>query len=72
MTSQEILDLLPERDEDAHKGTYGHALVVAGSKGLTGAACLAAMAALRSGAGLVSVCVPESLNEIMEVKLTEI
>jgi NAD(P)H-hydrate epimerase len=50
--------LLPRR-EDAHKGTYGHALLVCGSKGMPGAAVLAAGAALRSGCGLVTTHIPE-------------
>ncbi|MCP3137583.1 NAD(P)H-hydrate dehydratase [Pyxidicoccus xibeiensis] len=48
-------DTLPVRKADTHKGTYGHVLVVAGSRGKTGAAALVAKAALRSGAGLVTV-----------------
>jgi len=59
------------RNEDAHKGDFGHVAIVAGSVGMTGAATLAAMGALRIGTGLVTVLVPESLNDIMEVKLTE-
>lgn len=62
--------LIP-RQADAHKGTFGHVAVVAGSVGMTGAAALCAEGALRIGAGLVSVAVPESLNDILEVKLTE-
>jgi ADP-dependent NAD(P)H-hydrate dehydratase / NAD(P)H-hydrate epimerase len=49
-----------EREASGHKGTYGHVLVVAGSRGKTGAAVMAGIAALRSGAGLVTVAVPES------------
>lgn len=64
--------LLPERAPDAHKGDCGRVAVVAGSVGMTGAASLTAMAALRSGAGLVTLGVPESLNDILEVKLTEV
>ncbi|MGD9162934.1 MAG: NAD(P)H-hydrate dehydratase [Desulfobacteraceae bacterium] len=56
---------------DVHKGTRGHLLILAGSTGKTGAATLTAMGALRAGAGLVTVGVPESLNPIMECKLTE-
>jgi len=72
-----VLDLdkmqLPHacRPYDAHKGTFGHLAIIAGSVGMTGAATLAAEAALRSGAGLVTLLVPESLNDIMEVKVTE-
>ena len=62
---------LKPRYPDAHKGTFGHVAIVAGSVGMTGAATLAAMGALRIGTGLVTVAVPESLNDIMEVKLTE-
>ena len=63
--------LLPERSPDAHKGDCGRVVLLAGSVGLTGAAVLSATAALRAGAGLVTVGVPESLNDILEVKLTE-
>ncbi|MCS6790201.1 MAG: NAD(P)H-hydrate dehydratase [Bacteroidia bacterium] len=51
---------LPERLPDAHKGTFGHALVIGGSRGKGGAAALAALAALRVGAGLVTAMVPGS------------
>ncbi len=59
------------RRADTHKGDYGHLLVLAGSVGKTGAATLACKAAMRVGAGLVTLGIPRSLNEIMEVKLTE-
>ncbi|MBA4393967.1 MAG: NAD(P)H-hydrate dehydratase, partial [Desulfobacca sp.] len=62
---------LPERDPEGHKGSYGHGLVLAGSKGKTGAAALTCLGALRAGAGLVTLGLPESLNAIMEIKLTE-
>lgn len=64
--------LLPMRARDVHKGTCGKILVIAGSRGMTGAACLASMAALKSGAGIVTLAVPESLNDLYEVKLTEV
>lgn len=63
--------LLPGRPSFAHKGTFGHLLVVAGSPGKTGAAALAGDAAVRSGCGLVTVAVPATLHSILEVKLTE-
>ncbi len=53
---------LVQRRPDDHKGTFGHALIVAGSKGMMGAAILATRAALRSGAGLVTLALPESLQ----------
>ena len=64
--------LLLKRKPDTHKGDYGYVLVLGGSPGLTGAACLACEAALRMGAGLVRVGVPRSLNNIFEIKLTEV
>ena len=67
----EMRALLPPRPLGSHKGTFGHLLVLAGSQGKTGAAALAAEAALRAGAGLVTLGVPGSLNDILEVKLTE-
>lgn len=65
-----IHDLTCEKP-DTHKGSRGHLLIIAGSTGKTGAAALAALGALRAGAGLVTVGIPESLNSIMECKLTE-
>ncbi|MFQ5882066.1 MAG: NAD(P)H-hydrate dehydratase [Candidatus Methylomirabilales bacterium] len=64
--------VFPPRDPDAHKGTYGHVLVLAGSPGKTGAAVLCSLGALRVGAGLVTLALPEGLNDPMEVKLTEV
>ncbi len=61
----------PKRKRDAHKGDCGKIVVVGGSVGLTGAIALCCNAALRSGAGLVTAAVPASLNDILEVKLTE-
>ena len=55
-----IRELLPNRDDEAHKGDFGRVLIVAGSVGKTGAACLAGRGALRSGAGLVTVATPRS------------
>ncbi len=63
--------LLPHRPGDAHKGTCGTVVLLAGSVGMSGAAALSADAALYGGAGKVLVGVPASLNDILEVKLTE-
>ena len=60
LTKAELREGLVERAPDDHKGVYGHALIVAGSRGMAGAAILAARAALRSGAGLVTVAAPQS------------
>ena len=66
-----VLDLLPDRHPEAHKGDFGKILLLCGSEGFTGAAALAAMGALRSGAGLVYLGVPRSIYAIEAVKLTE-
>lgn len=66
-----ILELLPDRVSDSHKGDYGKLLLLCGSKGYTGAAALAAMGALRTGAGLVFLSVPECIYAIEAAKLTE-
>ena len=76
--AQEYIDdemaraLLKPRPLDVHKGDCGRILVIAGSVGTTGAAALSSQAALRAGAGIVTLALPESLNHIMEVKLTEV
>src|SRR5438876_218762 len=55
------LPVLPDRPAESNKGTFGRVLIVAGSRGMSGAAVLAATAALRSGAGLVRLAVPASV-----------
>jgi len=60
----------PCRPLDAHKGSVGTVLVVAGSRGMSGAAFLAGKAALRTGAGLVTVACPQSVNRVLELKTT--
>jgi NAD(P)H-hydrate epimerase len=72
LESHAIAPQLNARPADSHKGTYGHLLVVAGGLGKTGAGALASLAALRTGAGLVSFALPHSLNTAMEAKLTEV
>ena len=71
LDDNEVRQLLPLRPEAGHKGTFGHLLLVAGSRGKSGAAVLAAEAALRAGAGLVTVAAPASLQTTLAIKLTE-
>ncbi|HEV3041795.1 MAG TPA: NAD(P)H-hydrate dehydratase [Candidatus Angelobacter sp.] len=61
-TAQDVAMVFPPRREDSHKGDFGHVLIIAGSLGKAGAAALAGMAALRIGAGLVTVACPESVQ----------
>ena len=71
ITSEMVGRLLPRRKPDGHKGDFGKLFILAGSTGLTGAATLAANASARSGLGLVTVGCPQTLNPILENKLTE-
>jgi hydroxyethylthiazole kinase-like uncharacterized protein yjeF len=64
--------LIPERPKDAHKGTFGTAVVLAGSLGLTGAAYLSSTAAARTGAGLVRLLVADTIYPILAAKCTEV
>lgn len=66
-----VLNLLPDRDAWGHKGDFGKILLLCGSRGFTGAAYFAAMGALRCGAGLVYLGVPESIYAIEAGKLNE-
>jgi NAD(P)H-hydrate epimerase len=66
-----ISALIPKRKRYSHKGDYGHVLIVAGSRGKTGAALMAARACLKTGAGLVTIGVPESLANIFQSRVTE-
>ena len=71
LTGEQALALLPDRNPYAHKGNFGRILLLCGSRGYTGSAYLAAMGALRAGAGLVFLGVPESIYAIEAVKLNE-
>ncbi len=69
---QEVEYKKVKHTEDCHKGSVGKVLLAAGSKGMTGAAYIASQSALRCGSGVVTLCIPRSLNDIMEKKLTEV
>ena len=71
LTRERIQSCLTPRMPDAHKGTTGHLLVVAGSPGKSGAAAMTSIAALRSGAGLVTLGIAETLNAVLESQVLE-
>lgn len=68
---KELKAWLPPRRPDAHKGDHGHVLLVAGSRGMAGAAVLAARAALRAGCGLLTAAVPESQQAVVSLAVPE-
>jgi NAD(P)H-hydrate epimerase len=73
LLNNEIMSpMLHKRDRQAHKGQFGHCLIIAGSVGKTGAAALSANSAVRAGSGLVTLAVAESLHHILEIKTTEV
>lgn len=71
ITASFVKTALPARRLSSHKGTFGHAGIIAGSVGKTGAAAMSAQAALRIGTGLVTVATPASVNDVLETKLLE-
>ena len=71
ITSEQVRIYLPERKPDGHKGTFGRVYLLAGSTGLTGAAALAALSALRSGCGLAKIGCPASTLPLIVSRVTE-
>jgi hydroxyethylthiazole kinase-like uncharacterized protein yjeF len=71
LEEESVRPLLRPRALGAHKGSFGHCLIVAGSTGKTGAAAMAANSAVRGGAGLVTLAVPATVHAILELKTTE-
>ena len=72
LTPEWVRDCLPARPANSHKGTFGHSLVIAGSRNYVGASCLSAQAAVRAGAGLATLAAPQSIHPIVASKLTEV
>jgi NAD(P)H-hydrate epimerase len=72
LDEEDYFDLFPATPPDAHKNSRGRLLVVAGSRGMTGAAAMASSAALRLGAGYVTLACADSLVETLAAKLTEV
>ena len=72
LTSEIVRTVLQKRSPETHKGNTGHLLIIAGSTGKTGAAAMTAMSAMRSGAGLVSLGIPKSLNSVLESQVLEV
>jgi ADP-dependent NAD(P)H-hydrate dehydratase / NAD(P)H-hydrate epimerase len=71
ITPEQVAALVPQRISNSHKGTYGHACMIAGHKGRMGAAVLSAAACLRTGAGLLTVLVPEAERAILQSSIPE-
>lgn len=72
ITPEMVRELLPIRKPDGHKGDFGKVLLVAGSTGLTGAACMAGQAAARSGAGLTKIACPRSVQPVIASHMIEV
>ena len=69
--SKTAKSLMPKRQKNSHKGDYGKILVIGGSKGMAGAVSLAVKSAFKVGAGLVTACVPDEINDIIQKTVTE-
>lgn len=68
---KDMKNLLPKRNKKSHKGSYGKVAILGGSEGMAGSTYLSSKAALRVGAGLVFLIVPQSISQILQIKSTE-
>ena len=68
----ELSKVMPKRTENSHKGSYGKVLMYAGSTGMSGACIMAATAALKSGVGMVTTAIPETIQNAVSARFTEI
>ncbi len=69
--NQEVKNILPNRESDSHKGTYGRIGFLGGSPGMAGSIYMASLASLRSGAGLTYIIAPKSIADILAIKSNE-
>lgn len=72
ISKEEVKRMIPARQGDSYKGSCGRVVLIAGSTGMTGAASLASLSCLRTGAGMAILGIPRTLNPILEMKLTEV
>lgn len=72
ITRSMVVDMIPKRERNSHKGYYGKARMIAGSMSMAGAAILTTKAALRSGLGMARLYVPDSINHIMKTAVPEL
>jgi len=72
ISKEEVKRMIPARQGDSYKGSCGRTVLIAGSTGMTGAAFLASLSCLRTGAGMAILGIPRTLNPILEMKLTEV
>lgn len=65
-------EIMPKRFNNSQKGNYGKIFIIGGKKGMAGAVCMAASAALKTGAGIVTACIPEEINDIVQIALPQV
>ncbi len=71
VTLEQVRAMLPKRLSYQNKGDFGHVLIIGGSRGMSGSVCMAGESALRTGAGLLTIAVPNAISDIVAIKTTE-